>query len=230
MSPQTSSNSRLWKVAGGLVLAHVVLVFGGFALQKSPLLGDTTKHVTAALVDSSMTKVFTGGYIEYLGFLVFLVAGTLLARLLRGTGEISAWLSSTVAATAVSYTAVTLASGFAAGAAALYNGHHGASLETITTVNDVRNFAFFLSVGLLGVFALAVAGAIQATGILPRWLAYAGYVIGVLNIASVAGVAWDAVNEVNLLWFVWFVTLGAVALRGPRTTPAVSREAAVAGV
>lgn len=223
----SSSNNRLWKVAGGLVLAHVVLVFGGFALQKSPLLGDSTRHVTAALVDSSMTKVFTGGYIEYLGVLVFLVAGTLLARLLRGTGEISGWLSSTVAAAAVSYTAVALASGFAAGAAALYNGHHGASLETITTVNDVRNFAFFLSIGLLGVFALAVAGAIQATGLLPRWLAYTGYVVGALNIAAVPAVARD---EVGLLWFLWFVTLGAVALRGPRTAPAVPRVADVARV
>ena len=49
--------------------------------------------------------------------------------------------------------------GLAAGAAALYDGHHGAPLATITTVNDVRNFAFFLSIGVLGVFTLAVAGA-----------------------------------------------------------------------
>jgi hypothetical protein len=228
MIPQTSSNNRLWKVAGGLVLAFVALVFGGTALETSLLLGDPSSSVRAALVESSMAKVFTGGYIEYLGFLVFLVAATLLARLLRGTGETSGWLSSTISAAGVGYTTVTIASGFAAGAAALYDGHHGASLETITAVNDVRNFGFFMSVGLLGVFTLAVAGAIQATGALPRWLAWSGYVIGVLNIAAVAAVAWDAVNEVHLIWFLWFVTLGVVALRGPRTVRAVPREAAVA--
>ena len=161
-----------------------------------------------------------GGYVEYLGFLVFLVGALLLARLLRGTSEISGWLAACIGGTAVTYTAATIATGFAAGAAALYDGHHGAPLATITTVNDVRNFAFFLSIGVLGVFTLAVAGAVHATRTLPTWLAYTGYVVGLVSIAAVPAARVGGTDSANLLWLVWFLALGVAALRGPRSVAA----------
>jgi hypothetical protein len=211
---------RLWRLAGGLVFAHIVLMFGGLAVEQTPLLGASAADTTAALVRSPLSTVYAGGYVEYLGFLVFLIGALLLARLLRGTSEISGWLAACIGGTAITYTAVTVATGFAAGAAALYHGHHGAPLTTITTVNDVRNFAFFLSVGVLGVFTLAVAGAVHATRLLPRWLAYTGYVVGVVSIAAVPAARVGAIDSANLLWLVWFLALGVAALRGPRSVPA----------
>jgi hypothetical protein len=211
---------RLWRLAGALALAHVVLLFAGVALEKSPLLGDSTSHAEDALVRSSMATVFTGGFLQYLAVLVFLAGAMLLARLLRGTSETSAWLASTAGAAAGTYAAVTVATGFAAGAAALYDGHHGAPLATITTVNDVRNFAFFLSVGVLGVFTTAVAGAVHATRILPTWLAYTGYVVGPVCIAAVPAARFGAIDSANLLWLVWFLAFGVAALRGPRSAAA----------
>jgi hypothetical protein len=210
------TTARLWRIAGALALAHVVLLFAGVALEKSPLLGDTRAHVEAALVRSSMATVFTGGFLQYLAVLVFLAGAMLLARLLRGTSETSAWLASSAGAAAVTYVAVTVATGFAAGAAALYGGHHGAPLATLTTVNDVRNFGFFLSLGVLGVFTLAVAGAVRTSGALPRWVAYTGYLVGTLCLVAIPAQPWDAVNVVNLGWLVWFLAVGIVALRGPR--------------
>jgi hypothetical protein len=215
------TTSRLWRLAGALAFAHIVLLLAGVVLEQTPLLGASAADTTAALVRSPLSTELAGGYVEYLGFLVFLVGALLLARLLRGTSEISGWLAACIGGTAVTYTAATIATGFAAGAAALYDGHHGAPLATITTVNDVRNFAFFLSVGVLGVFTMAVAGAIHATRTLPRWLAYTGYVVGLVCIAAVPLARLGAIDSANLLWLVWFLALGVAALRGPRSVPAV---------
>jgi hypothetical protein len=213
------TTTRLWRLAGGLVLAHVVLLFAGVAFEKSPVLGDSRTNVVAALMRSSVTTAFTGGFLQYLAFLVFLVGAMLLVRLLRGSTETSGWLASSAGAAAVTYAAVTIATGFAAGAAALYDGHHGAPLATVTTVNDVRNFGFFLSLGVLGVFTIAVAGAVHAVGVLPRWVAYSGYVVGTLCVAAIPAQPWGAVDSVNLLWLIWFLAVGIVALRGPRSVP-----------
>jgi hypothetical protein len=217
-----SGTLRLWRLAGALALAHIVLLFAGVALEQTPLLGASAADTTTALVHSPLSTVYAGGYVEYLGFLVFLIGALLLARLLRGTSETSGWLAACISGTAVTYTAVTVATGFAAGAAALYNGHHGAPLATITTVNDVRNFAFFLSVGVLGVFTMAVAGAVHATRTLPRWLAYTGYVVGPVCIAAVPLARWGAIDSANLLWLVWFLAFAVAALRGPRSVPAAA--------
>lgn len=214
------TTTRLWRLAGALALAHIVLVLGGVSVEQTPVLGDAAADTAAALVGSPLSTEFSGGYVEYLGFLVFLVGALLLARLLRGSSETSGWLAACISGTAVTYTAVNVATGFAAGAAALYDGHHGAPLATITTVNDVRNFAFFLSIGVLGVFTMAVAGAVHATRVLPTWLAYTGYVVGLVCIAAVPTARLGGIDSANLLWLVWFLAFGIRALRGPRTAPA----------
>lgn len=225
------THSRLWRLAGWLALGHVVLLFGGFALERTPGLGDSPSATAAALNEGSMAVTFAGGYIETIGFLVLLVAAMLLARLLRGAGETAAWLSSCVAASAVSYVAITLGSGFPAGAAAVYDGHHGAPLATVTAINDVRNFAFFLSVAVLGVFTMSVAAAVRVTGALPRWVAHTGLVTGVVCLVSVAGAGWGLHDYATLLQTVWFVGLAVSALlRGRRAAAPVPSAAADATV
>jgi hypothetical protein len=223
--------TRLWRVAGALALAHVVLMLGGNSLETTPLLGDTQSNVIADYVTGPMSRPYAGGYVEFLGFLVFLVGALLLARLLRGRTETSGWLAACIAGSGITYVAVTVATGFAAGGAALYNGHHGAALTTVTTVNDIRNFGFFLSVGVVGVFTLAVAAAAQVTRILPRWLSWTGYVVGIGMVASVAAARVGGVDYASLVWLVWFVALSVVALRGPRTAAVTRpREPVPAGV
>lgn len=218
------TTARLWRIAGGLVLAHVVLLFAGVALETSPLLGDSAAHVEAALMRGSMAPNLTGGYLQYLAVLVFMVGAMLLARLLRGDSEGSRWLASCAGAAAVTYAAVSVATSSAAGAAALYDGHHGAPLATVTTVDDVRNFGFFLSLGVLGVFTLGTAAAVRMSRLLPRWVAYTGYVVGILCIAAIPAQPWGAVDIVNLGWLIWFLAVGIAALRGPRaaTVPAAA--------
>ncbi|HET6818297.1 MAG TPA: hypothetical protein VFH66_13810 [Mycobacteriales bacterium] len=209
---------RLWLTAGWAMLGYVVLTFAGAIFQNNVTLGDTPSHIRSGLVTSSMTKEFTGGYVEFIAALVFLAAALLVARLLRGTGELPGWLSSCISATAVVYTAIGAATGAAAGAAAVYNGHHGAPLAVITTVNDIRNIGFSLSGGIAGALTLAIAGAGQSTRLLPRWFVYAGYVVGAVMIAAVPAAKAGAPQ--TLLWFVWLVALGVIAVRVPRRASA----------
>ena len=217
MALQMNPNGRLWRVAGGLAIAHVVIAFTGAALEKSPEIGATASTREAAFAHSSISTVLAGGYLDYLGELAFLAAALLIAQLLRGRDVLPRWLSSCIGATAVASTVIVIGVASPAGAAAVYDGHQGIGLDVLTVVNDVRNFAFFLYVGVLGAFALAVAGAIRVSGLLPRWLSYTGFAVGTLCLISPAlQSVWSAVNSAILLWFVWLVALSAVALRGQR--------------
>ena len=210
----TGTPRRLWLTAGWLTIGYVVLTFVGAVFQPNVTLGDKQSHIVSGLVTSSMTKVFTGGYIEFIAGLIFLVAALLVAQLLRGAGDLGGWLSSCMTGAAIVYTAVGLATGSAAGAAALYNAHHGAPLAVVTTVNDIRNIGFTLSGGVAGVLMLAIAGAGQVTRLLPRWFVYTGYVVGAVMIVAVPAARAGAPQ--TLLWYAWLVVLGVIALRVPR--------------
>lgn len=212
-----ATDRRLWLVAGWLLIGYIVLTFAGVGLQHSLLLGDSPDKVKAALVDSSMTKIFAGGYVEYLSTLLFLLGGLLVARLLRTDTATGGWLSSVMTAAVTIQVAITVAVGFAAGAAALYDGHHGASLATITTVNDIRNFAFFLTGGVAGVFAISASAAVISTARLPRWVAYFGFVSGVLSIVAVPAARTGAIDLATMLGFAWVVALAITSLRRART-------------
>lgn len=211
-----TTHRRLWLTAGWLMIGYIVLTFAGISQEHSLMLGDKPSSAAAALVHSSMAKNFAGGYVELLATIVLLVGSLLIARLVRGDGVTGDWLSSCISAGAVVQASVTLATGFAAGAAALYDGHHGASLSTVTTVNDIRNFGFFVSGAAAGLFALAVSAAVLTTRVLPRWVAYSGVVIGVLYIASIPAARTGIINAATLLGFVWLIALAVAAMRQAR--------------
>lgn len=205
---------RLWRVFGGLAIGSVVLLFGALPIEGlTPELGSSPAKTASALMHGTLTARFGGGYVEALSMIVYLLAALLLARLLRGTSEYSGWLSSAMGATATIYVASSLVVGFPAGAAAIYDGHHGASLETVTTMNDLRNFAFFLSVAIAGVFTALAGAAILTSRLVPRWLGLAGLVIGVLSLAAVAAAGGGAHNLANAAQMLWWVVLAVVAVR-----------------
>src|SRR4051794_30801609 len=227
MTAPAPVHRRLWVTAGSLTIAFIVLTFTGVVFQYSLELGQSRQDGVKQLVETSLSRNYVGGYIEYVATLVLFVGLLLVARLLRGTGETTGWLSSCMNGSVVAYTAVTVAAGFAAGAAALYDAHHGASLATATAVNDIRNFSFFLSEGLIGTFLISAGVAGRATRLLPRWLCYAGIAIGAFSILAIPGARIGLQNVSIMLWFVWLLVFGVVALRsGGRTSAAINTTAA----
>jgi len=209
----TTTYRRLWRTAGGLSLGWLVLTFAGNAGQPHVLLGDSADKVHDALVTSSMTRAFGGGYVEFLATLVLLAAGTLYATLLRSEGPVGQWLSTLTAGSMVAFTGSAIALGFPAGAAALYDGHHGASIDVITTVDDIRNFAFFLSGGLLAVFMISVAASVLVTKRLPRWVAVSGIAVAAFELATIPAAAHGIFQLATMLCFAWIVALSVAALR-----------------
>ena len=222
----TATTRRLWLTAGWMLVTYVVLTFAGAVFQSQLTLGAKPSDATKALVTSSLSRTYTGLYIEFLAALVFLAAALLLARLLRGDSETAAWLSWCVAGAAVTYTAVMLATSGAAGAAALYDGHHGAALSTVTTVNDIRNIGYSICGGLAGLLVLAVSGSGLVTTTLPRWFSYLGVGVGVICIAAVPAVKSGAPE--TILWFVWVLVAGIIALRHARADSTGTVRAAMA--
>ncbi|MBI1351267.1 MAG: DUF4386 family protein [Actinomycetales bacterium] len=205
-------SSRLWRVAGVLALAHIVVMFGSFGLQQvAPLDADATT-VTADHVTSSLAKGLTGGYLTMISYLLLLLVATLLARLLRSATDLSGWLTGAMTASAAVFVAVTF-SAMADLGAALYDGHHGASVETVTSLDHTHWFGIFLATAALGVFTAAAGAAILESGALPRWVGYFGAVVGVTSVISVVGAGAGFVDTVTLLWTLWFVCLAVSCLR-----------------
>lgn len=217
---------RLWLTAGSLAIGYIVLTFAGVVFQYTLQLGQSQQEGVKQLVQTSLARNYVGGYIEYLATLVFLVGALLFARLLRGESETTGWLSSCMSGAAITNAAVTIAAA-AGGAAALYGAHHGASLSTATTVNNIRNFAFFLSGGLSGVFMISAGVAGRVTGLLPRWLSYSGIAIGAFGVLAVTGARIGMQNVSIMLWFAWMVALGVTALRTGRGARAIAPAARV---
>jgi hypothetical protein len=212
------ATNGLWRIAGGLAIAHVVLMLGSFSLQRVAKLGATQSTVVADHVQWPAAKGFAGGYLTVLSFLVFIVCATLFGQLLRGRGPVSGWLSATVMTAATIYVAATFA-GMADLGGALYGGGHGMPVPVVTALVEVHWFSIYVATGALGLFTLAIAAALHTTAMLPRWIAYLGYVVGGVCVLSLPAAGSGLVDTATLIWLVWFVALAVLALRGPRSLP-----------
>ena len=104
------------RIGGALGIAHVVVVLTGFALYIS--YADPTKSLTERFVDSDATRIYTGGYLEVVGYLLFLPFASFVIRLLRSAESSSSFAADTAAGATAVYVATTLTPGLAAFGAA----------------------------------------------------------------------------------------------------------------
>ena len=210
--PVRTTSGTLWRVGGGLALAHVVMLFA--AITQEVMVGHDTSLATLQdkYGDANLTRVFTGGYIEATSFVVLAAAIVVVARLFRRGPEGAQVSAETFLALGVAFVAATLAVGFAPGAAAMYGAQHGADAHTVAVVNDIRNFGYQLQVMIQGGMAIALGLAAVLGRRLSRWVGWGGIVIGV---ATVIGTPF-ANNGLGLLWYVWWVGLAVLMLKGPK--------------
>ena len=168
----------LWRVGGGLALAHVVLLFAGFSQEVPVEHGDGPAVIQKVYGGANLTRVFAGGYVEAMSFVVLTAAIVIIARLFGRRTETGRIAAQTFLALGVAFVASTLAVGFAPGAAALYGAHNGADPATIAIVNDIRNFGYVLQVALQMAMALALGIAALAEKRCPKWVGWVGAVLG----------------------------------------------------
>ena len=201
-----------WRTAGALAIGHVVLVLIGISQQRSPRLGDDAAAVAAEYVEGDLARILAGGYVEALGFVLLLPVIAFLATAVGRRTEAGRWATRTAFAAGALYVGTSLAPGLAAGAAALHGAQHGVPLDAVTVVNDVRNFAFFLSLLLLGAHAAGVAVAVLADRALPSWIGWTGIGVAVVLVAAVPAAGLGAADWATLVWILWFIALAAVMI------------------
>jgi hypothetical protein len=217
--PSVGDTAR-WRWAGALGLAHVVLLFTAFSVEKigSVTHGTSPTEVARTLGGVPMTRLELSTYLEAVSFLPLVAALALLARLLGRRTETGRVAGQAALGIGVAYGASTFATGFPPLTAAAYGAHHGIDPGTLTMLNDVRNYAFVLQVALMAASALALGVAALAERSRRVWAGYAGVAVGVGGLVATP----FAHNAVSMVWMVWWVGLSVLALRGtPRTgTPA----------
>lgn len=213
-SPRTATRDvspTLWRVAGAIALAHVVMLLGAFALEGVA----SAQHGTspAKLVDIfsgvSLTRTLGAGYLESLSFFVLTPAIVLIAWLYSRRTTVGRLAAQTFAAFGVAFVASTLAVGFPAGAAALYAAHHGVDAGSIATVNDIRNYSFVLQVALNAGMALALGIAALAERVHARWIGWGGVAVGVGGLVATP----FGHNIVSMVWLIWWIGMAVLMLR-----------------
>ena len=80
---------RLWRVAGALCIAYVVLLLAGYSQQRSPAFGASAASITSLYSGVPAGKMYAGAVLVTAASLLLLTAFTLISRLLRGPARLS---------------------------------------------------------------------------------------------------------------------------------------------
>jgi hypothetical protein len=91
-------------------------------------------------------------------------------------------------------------------------------------VADVRNFAFFLSLLVLGLQALALGVAALSDRFSRRWTGVGGIVVGVLLFAGVAGAGLGLHDYASMVWMVWWIGVAIALIRNAPTAAVDARS------
>lgn len=212
-APRVAVDPRPWRWAGGFALAHVVVIFAAIGLEVMVTHGTSLADLQHKYGTADLTRVFGGGYVEAMGFVVLVPALVLISRLFTRDTETGKAAAQTFLGLGLVYAAATLAVGFPPAAAAIYAAHHDVPIGTVAMVNDIRNYGYYLQVAVSLAMALALGVAALAERIHVRWVGWGGVGIGVIGIAMTP----FAQNAAGSLELVWWVGLGVLLLRG---TPA----------
>jgi hypothetical protein len=205
--PSTTTTSV---VAGGLAIAHVVLMLGAFALEGlAPEHGTAPTKLFDSFADAPLTRTLLAGYAEALAFFVLVPAVVVLGWLFSRRTTAGGLAAQSFVALGVAYVAGTLAVGLPPEAAGVYAAHHGVDPVSLAMVNDIRNYGYVLQVALSAAMALALGLAARFEGRNTRWIGWGGIGVGLAGLL----VTPFAHNAVSMVFLVWWVGLAVVLLR-----------------
>ena len=209
-TPVTEPSRALWRGAGALGLAHIVVMLGAFTLEGAAVEhGAAPSKVLHDYLAVSVSRMELASYLEASAFLILVPALVLLARLYGGRTEIGRTAATSFLGLGLAYVASSLAIGFPPLTASVYAAHHGVDAGTLATINDLRNYGFVLQVALSAAFALALGIAARASRINPTWVGWGGIATGVAGLIATPFVH----NAISMVWMIWWVGVCVCCLR-----------------
>jgi hypothetical protein len=214
-STEPSGSPTAWRWAGGLGLAHLLLLLGAFSVEGVGADNATFSNATKVYGAFSTDRVHYGTFAEAMSFVLLVPALVIFARLLgrRETGRVA---GQTMVALGAAYVGATFAIGFPPLDAAVAAAHHGADPALVASIDLLRNDGYILQVGLLFALTLALGIAALTERRLTKWAGWGGIGVGALGILATP----FAHNGANLVWMAWWVGLCVLCLRGgPRERP-----------
>lgn len=202
---------RLWQVAGGLGLAHLVLILAGISMSTGAMFEDGRDGV-AKYVEGSLTQSVAGGFVELLGFLLLVPVLVFLARAL-GRTPAGRWAAHSAMVAGGAYVALTFSPGLAAGATAMHAAQSGVPVDTVWVMNNLRIITYVVSLMLLGAHAIGVGIAALGDRFSPRLVGVGGIVTGSVLLASPLLLGAGLQDIPTLVWSVWWVALSVQLIR-----------------
>lgn len=210
--PRRSFGSTYWRVAGGLGLAHIVVMLCAFAVEgvSSVEHGTAYSKVLQTYAGVSEQRVFLASYVEAMAFVILVPALIMLGRLFSQRSETGRIAAPAFVGLGIAYVGATLAVGFAPLTTAVYAAHHGVGAQTVATINDLRNYGFLLQVALTMAFTLALGVAALTERSLVKWVGWGGVGVGVVGLAMTP----FAHNAMSMVQMIWWVGLCVLCLKG----------------
>jgi hypothetical protein len=211
-------DTRTTRIGAGIGVASIVLIATGFAIAAptEATIASAEDAVVAFYTDAGLARTLTGGLIEVLGLVLFLGFAAMLTARVRGTEVADGLLAPTARMAATTYTAMCLAPGMSAGAAALWLAHHGTTDGALlTALNDLRSLSYFLALVPFALFLVTVGAAARSTRSLPAWASISGVVVGTALAASLPFAAHGPTDAMGLLGLLWVLAVSVSLLRRP---------------
>ena len=205
-----TTDSVLWRWAGGFGIAHIVVLLGAFAIEGVGTESSSWAGTANMFAAHPFHRIFYASYVEAMAFVLLVPALVLLARLLgRGT-ESGRMAGKTALGLGIAYVGATLAIGFPPLTTSVYAAQHGADSNVVASIDMLRNHGFVLQVALSLAFALALGVAALAGRTLTRWGGYVGVAVGAIGLVATP----FAQNAASNAWIIWWVGLCVLCLKG----------------
>ncbi|MBO0979171.1 hypothetical protein [Microbacterium sp. SD291] len=202
----------LRRSAGAGALIYVASFVAATFLTGQPTVHDGQESIEHTLVETELGFAYAGMYVLTLGFLVLLPVMIFLSAALGRRSALSSWAARTAAAVGIAYIVIIVGVGFSAGAAALWGLEHGLDLPSVLSLNNVRNFAYFVATPFMGMYAIAIGVAALGDRVLVRWMGWGGVVVGAAFLLAIPAAA-IGVQYAMPIWLLWWIGNGIVLLR-----------------
>lgn len=206
------ADDRMRRSAGASALIYVATFVLAAVLIGQPTVHGGQEGIEHSLVESGLGRAFTGMYLLTLGFLLLLPAMVFLSGALGRRCPLGSWAAQTATAAGTAYVVVIVGVGFSAGAAALWALHQELDLPSVLSLNNVRNFAYFVATPFMGLYSIAIGVAAISDRRLTRWVGWGGVIAGASFLLAVPAAA-IGIQYAMPLWLLWWLGNGIALLR-----------------